>query len=107
MTDAPKRLYGPAQLTASAATLYTVPAVTTTILRYIRVVNTTATDRTFTLSIGANAAATQLFAAVNVPANGYHESALMIPLQAAEIIQGLASAATALTIILAGIEVTT
>jgi len=106
MADTPKRLYGPAQLTASAATLYTVPASTTTILRYIRIANTTATDRAVTLSIGTDAAATRFFAGMTVPANGSLDWSGSIPMTAAEIIQGLAAAATALTVIISGVEVT-
>lgn len=106
MTDTPKRLYGPAQLTASAATLYTVPAATVTILRYIRVTNTTGTDRSLTLSIGTDAAATRLFPGTTVPALSVIEVSLFIPMTATEIIQGLASAATALTAIISGVEVT-
>lgn len=105
MADTAKRLYGPAQLTASAATLYTVPASTATILRYIRVANTTASDRTITLSVGADAAATRIFAGQTVPANGALDWSGFIPLAAAEFLQGLASAATALTVTIAGVEV--
>lgn len=105
MADTAKRLYGPAQLTASAATLYTVPAATTAILRYVRIANTTGSDRTVTLSVGADAAATRIFAGQTVPANGALDWSGFIPLAAAEVIQGLASAAAALTVILAGVEV--
>lgn len=106
MTDTPKRLYGPAQLTASAATLYTTPAATTTIVRYIRIANTTGTDRTVTLSIGADAAGTRIFGGVNVPANGALDWSGFLPLAATETLQGLASAASALTVTIAGVEIT-
>jgi hypothetical protein len=106
MADAAKRFHGPAQLTASAATLYTVPANTTAIVRYIRIANTTATDRTVTLSIGADAAATRIFSGTTVPANGSVDWSGFIPMTAAEIVQGLSSAATALTVVISGIEVT-
>jgi hypothetical protein len=107
MTDTPKRLYGPAQLAASAATVYTVPASTTTILRYIRIINTTSTDRTVTVSIGVDAADTRIFSAMTVPANGGAiDWAGSVPMTAGEVIQAYASAASALTTILAGVEVT-
>lgn len=106
MADTLKRLYGPAVLTTSVVTLYTVPALTSTVLRYIRFVNTTATDRTVTMSIGADAAATRIFAAMTVPANGSMDWTGTIPLVAAEIIQASASAATAINVIISGIEVT-
>ena len=106
MTDTPKRLYGPAQPTASAATLYTVPATTSAIVRYIRINNTGGTDRTITLSVGLNAAGTQIFSGVTVPANGYIDWSGFIPMTTGEVIQGLASAAAALTVIISGVEVT-
>lgn len=106
MTDTAKRLYGPAQLTASAATLYTVPASTITIVRYILLVNTTGTDRTVTMSIGTDAAATRFIAGRTVPANGTVEWAGSIPMTATEVIQGLASAATAINVIISGVEIT-
>jgi hypothetical protein len=106
MADTAKRLYGPAQLGTSAATLYTVPAATLTIIRYIRIANPLGNVVAVTMSIGANAAATQFFAATNVPANGYLDWSGFIPMTATEIIQGLASMATALTVIIAGVEVT-
>lgn len=106
MADTAKRLYGPAQLTASAATLYTVPASTTAILRYIRIVNTAGSDRSVTLSIGTNAADKQIFPTMWVPANGAIDWSGFIPMTETEIIQGLASAASALTVVIAGVETT-
>lgn len=106
MADTARRLYGPAQLAAAAATVYTVPGATTTILRYIRVTNTTGTDRTVTMSIGSDAAATRIFSAVTVLANGGAiDWAGFIPMSAGEVVQAYASAATALTIVIAGVEV--
>jgi hypothetical protein len=106
MADTAKRLYGPAQLATTATTVYTVPAATTTILRYIRIVNTSGTDRAVTLSIGTDAAATRIFAGMTVPASGAVDWSGFIPLAAAEIIQGFAAAASALTATIAGVEVT-
>lgn len=106
MADTAKRLYGPAQLTATAATLYTVPAATVAILRYIRIANTSGADRAVTLSVGLDATGTRIFTGQNVPANGSLDWSGFIPLTAAEVIQGFAAAASALTVILAGVEVT-
>lgn len=107
MTDTPKRLAGPTQLAAAAATVYTVPASTTAILRYMRIVNTSGTDRTVTVSIGADAAGTRLLSTMNVPANGgVIDWTGFVPLAAGELIQAYASAAAALTAVLAGVEVT-
>lgn len=105
MTDTLKRVYGPAQLGTSAATLYTVPASTTFILRYMRFNNTTSTDRSITISIGANAAATQIVSAMTVPANGAIDWTGSIPMTTTEILQGLAAAATAITAVVSGVEI--
>jgi hypothetical protein len=105
MADTLKRLYGPAQPTATAATLYTVPASTITVLRFIRFVNTTGTDRTITLSIGADSAATRFFPATTIPAGGALDWSGSIPMTAGEIIQGSSSAAAAVNVIIAGVEV--
>lgn len=106
MTDTFKRVYGPAQLGTSAATLYTVPGSTTFVLRYMLFNNSTSTDRSITVSIGANAAATQILSVRTVPANGTVEWVGSIPMTATEIIQGLAAAATAITAVVCGVEIT-
>lgn len=105
MADVLKRIYGPATLAAAAATIYTVPASTTTIVRYIRFVNTTGTDRPVTLSVGADAAATRIFGAVTIPAGGSLDWTGAIPMTAGEIIQGYSSATAAITTIIAAVEV--
>jgi hypothetical protein len=107
MADTARRLVGPVQLAAAAATLYTAPAATTALMRYLRVVNTTTGDRTFTLSLGADAAGTRIFHAVTVPASGgAAEWTGLIVIGAGEILQGFASTAASLTIIVSGVEVT-
>ena len=106
MVDTAKRLYGPAQLAGAAATLYTVPGATTALLRYIRITNTTANDRTVTLSVGADAPGTRIFNGITVPANGAMDWSGFIPLTTGETIQGSSSAAASLTVIVSGVEVT-
>lgn len=70
MTTTPKRLFGPAALTTSAATKYTSPAAGAQIKR-IRVDNPGGgVTRTFTLSIGADAVGTRLYDAISVPPGG-------------------------------------
>ena len=66
MPRTPKRLVGPVALTV--ATLYTVPAVTKTIIRHIHLQNPSGGALTVTLSIGADAAGTRLLAAYSIPA---------------------------------------
>ena len=56
-----KRLYGPAQLGATTATRYTVPALTRAVIRQITVINPEGgSSRTYTFGIGADAAATRI-----------------------------------------------
>ena len=71
MATVAKRLYGPASLTTSAATKYTVPGATSAQIKRIRVDNPGGgVARAFTLSIGADAAGTLLYDAVVVPPGG-------------------------------------
>jgi len=100
------RLYGPAQLGNSAATVYTVPGATTATIRDICVANTTGGAVTFTLSVGADAAGTRLYSAVSIPANSTFQRTGNIPLAAGEIVQAYASAATWLTLTIGGVEQT-
>lgn len=106
MADTAKRLAGPTQPGTSAGTLYTVPASTTTIVRHIHVTNTTTSAVTLTLGIGAaGTAANLLFSAYPIPANGVLDWSGFLVLSAAEILSALAGTATALTIVVNGIEV--
>lgn len=68
MARIPKRLYGPALVATGPATVYTVPAVTKTIIRHIHVSNPSASPVTLTISIGADAAGTRLLGAYSIPA---------------------------------------
>ncbi len=93
------RLAGPALLTNAAATKYTVPASTKTILRWIHVENPSAAAVSFTLSIGVDAAGTRLFDAIFIPAvtdisKGIFDYFCNLPLEAAEIVQAWAPSAT-------------
>jgi len=105
MADTAKRLSGPALLTGTAATQYTVPASTTTILRNIHVSNETGTAATLTMSIGTDAAGKRLFTAYTVAANDVIDWSGFIVLAAAEIIQAFSGTASALTLTVSGVEV--
>lgn len=108
MSKSIKRLAGPGLLSAAAVTKYTVPASTVGYLTQIHVANVTGTDATFTLSVGADAAGTELYTAVRIPANQsvdfYFSPA--IALVAAEIVQALSGTANALNLTLLGYETT-
>ena len=105
-----KRLAGPAQLSNAAATKYTVPALTKTIVRHIHVQNPSGSPVTFTLSIGADAAATRVFDAFSIPAAaaGVENSVLdhwcYYVIDAGEIIQALAGTNNILTLTIDGDE---
>lgn len=91
MAKTAKRLYGPTALSTSAATKYTVPALTKTIIRHIHVSNTSAGAVTFTLSIGADATGTRLFDAYSIAAGAVLDWFGYMVIDAAETIQALAS----------------
>ena len=105
-TTVPKRLYGPAQLTTSAATLYTAPNGGSAIIKHLRASNPTGSDVTFTMSIGADAASTRVYSGVVIPANGSLERFVYYVLNQNEIVQGLAGTGSALVLILDGTETT-
>lgn len=106
MADTLKRLAGPTQLTNSASTVYTTPALTTAVVRDITVANTTAGAVTFTLSVGADAAGTRLYSAVSIPANSTFQRTGNIVLAAGETLQAYASANSSLTLTINGVEST-
>ena len=106
MARIPTRLAGPAQVSNAAATKYTVPASTKTILRSIHVQNPSASPVDFTLSIGADAAATRLYDGLVIPADSEKTFWCYHVLEAAEIIQALAGTNNILTLTLDGDEIT-
>jgi len=111
-TSTAKRLFGPAQITNAAATKYTVPASTKTILRHIHVENPSAAAVGFTMSIGADAAGTRLYSAYSIPAAAAGQPASVLDifcyyvLDAAEIIQAFGSTTNILVLTLDGTELT-
>ena len=68
MARIPKKLYGPVAIATGPATVYTVPALTKTIVRHIHINNPSASPVTVTLSIGADAAGTRLYDVYSIPA---------------------------------------
>lgn len=112
MATTPKRLYGPALVATGPATVYTVPAVTKTIIRWIHVSNPSASPVTLTLSVGADAAGTRLWQTYSIPAaaagvtDSVREFPVYLPLVAAEIIQLSAGTNNILNITITGDEIT-
>lgn len=103
-TDTPKRVVGPTAVPAAAATVYTVPAATVTILRHIHVANTGALPLTFNLSVGADATGTRLYSGFSVPANGTLDNTCSIVMNATEILQTFGSA-VGMTLTISGVEI--
>lgn len=99
------RLAGPAQVSNAAATKYTVPAGTKTIVRHVHVQNPSAGVVTFTMSIGADGAATRLFDAYNIAAGAVLDHFCYYVLEAAEIIQALSGTNNVLTLTIDGDEI--
>jgi hypothetical protein len=108
----PKRLAGPAQIATGPATIYTVPAGTKAIVRYIAVQNPSGSPVTLTLSIGADGASKRIWDAFSVPAQAAGVTANVIDrwcylvLEAAEVIQVASGANNVLTITINGDELT-
>lgn len=112
MARTAKRLAGPAAVSNAAATKYTVPALTKTIIRQLHVQNPSASPVTFTVSIGADAAGTRLYDAYSVPAAAAGVSASVLDIfgywvvDAAEIVQAFAGTNNILTLTIFGDELT-
>ena len=99
-----KRLAGPAQVSNAAATKYTVPALTKTIIRHIHIQNPTAAAVTFTASIGADAAATRIFDAYSIGANSVFDHFCYYVMDVAEIFQAFAGTNNILVLTIDGDE---
>jgi hypothetical protein len=100
-----KRLAGPAQVSNAAATKYTVPALTKTVIRHVHVQNPSAGIVTFTMSIGADAAATRLFDAYSIAAGAVLDHFCYYVIDAAEIVQALSGTNNVLTLTIDGDEI--
>lgn len=106
MGEVNKRLFGPALLTNAAATKYTVPAVTRSVARHFHFYNEDAAQRTVTLSIGADAAATRLLDAFPIAAKQPYDWYCFLPLETAEIVQAFADVTLVVSLEFSGTEYT-
>lgn len=100
-----KRLAGPAQVSNAAATKYTVPSTTKTVVRHIHIQNPSASPVDFTLSIGTDAAGVRLFDGLAIPADSVYDHFCYYVLEAAEIIQAFAGTNNILTLTIDGDEI--
>lgn len=106
----PKQLIAGAQLTASAASYYTVPANTITTISACSLTNSTATARTVTVYLvpnGGSAGVTNIILSARTiaPGEAYNvSSAIGQSIPAGASIQAFADSATAVTIVASGYE---
>lgn len=99
-----KRMHGPAQVSNAAATKYTVAASRRGIIRHIHVQNPSLSAVTFTMSIGADAAATRIFDAFSIAAGAILDHFGIYAVEAAEIVQAFAGTNNILTLTIDGDE---
>lgn len=106
MPRTPKRLYGPALIATGPTTVYTVPAVTKTIVRQIHISNSSVSPVTLTLSIGADAAGTRLLATLTISAASAQDFFWYQIMEAAEILTLSAGTNNILVVVINGEEFT-
>lgn len=99
-----KRFYGPAQLTGSAADLYTVPTGKRIRVLDTHVSNPSASAVDLTLSIGTDAAGTRVYDGLSIAADSRKDDFTPYELAAGEKIQGFASSAATLNLTITGYE---
>lgn len=104
MADTLKRVAGPVSLTDTAATVYTVPALTVTTITAIHVANETDAAATFTISVGSDATGKRFFYNVRVLAGNALDWAGTLVLTAAEVVQAYSDTDGSLTLTMSGVE---
>ena len=103
---------GPAAVATGPATVYTVPALTKTIVRQIHVSNPSGAAVTFSLSLGVDAAGTRLWSAYSIPAaaagvsDSVRDIFMYMVMDAAEVIQVSAGTNNILNLSIFGDECT-
>src|SRR4051812_40346133 len=106
MADTAKRLVQTGLTTNTETILYTVPGSTTTILRNIRIGNSTATDTAIKASIGGDAFGTRIIpSGFIIPGSSVYDWSGFLVLATAETLRATASIANALTVTVSGVEV--
>jgi hypothetical protein len=107
-----KRLVGPALIATGPTTVYTVPASTKTIIRQIHISNPSGSPVTFTLSVGADAAATRLWQTYSIPAaaagvtDSVRDIFMYLVMDTTEILTLSAGTNNILDIVITGDEIT-
>jgi len=111
----PKRLAGPAQLSGTAATLYTAPnpsslptgMLAKALVKHIHLMNSDTVARLVTISVTTDGATKRLLDAVSIAAGATRDDYPYLPLEANEVIQGFADVASKVTYIIGGDEMIT
>lgn len=104
MASNPKKIYH-GQPTNAATTLYTVPALTSTIIRHIRAINPDTVSHTFDLWVNGSADANRVTETITVPAGGSVEDDVYVVMGAADTLQGKADTSSKVTVYVSGAEV--
>lgn len=105
MARIPTRMHGPAQVSNAAATKYTVPALTKSIIRHIHLENPSGSAVNFTLSIGVDAAGTRIFDVYPISATSIFDHFCYYVLAPAEVIQAFAGTNNILVLTIDGDEI--
>lgn len=90
----------------STTTLYTVPSATQTVVRHIRIVNMDTADRTIKLWHDGTADSNVILPATTVKSGGWSEFDGTITMEANDTLIAQASAGSAITVTVYGLEVT-
>jgi hypothetical protein len=96
------KMIGPLQLAGAAATLYTVPTGMRWLIRCIHISNPSASDESFTMSIGADAAGTRIFSGEPLLAEESFDSFAQFDLEEGEVLEAYASTAATVVITVIG-----
>ena len=88
----------------SAGTAYTVPAATQTIVKHIRAVNVSANPTTIKLWHDGNADTNVILPAINLGPGEFLEWEGSLFMETADTLQAIAGAATSITLVAYGIE---
>lgn len=106
MAETFKKLYQ-GQVPSTATTLYTVPASTSSVVKSMRIVNTsTTTSITIKLWNGGTTDAYVILPATSIDAGGFAEFEGTFTMAAADTLAGQAGSASSITLTVWGVEIT-
>lgn len=105
MADTYKVLYQ-GQLSTASGTVYTVPSGAQTIVKSMRIVNTSASSTTVKLWQGGSADSNVILPATTVDAGGFAEFEGTLTMAASTTLAAQAGANTAITVTIYGLEIT-